>query len=79
MAFVSEDIYRSSNGDQWRLVRDVGTGRRFVRHEPNLSSGGHVTDIDVEDFLSIDGSGPEFVALRRMIRDQEGTSDTQRS
>jgi hypothetical protein len=61
------NIYTSSNGDHWRFIRDFGSGRAFVRHEPNPASGGRVTDTDVNDFLSIDGPGPEFAALRRLL------------
>jgi hypothetical protein len=64
---LSDDIYRSSNGDRWRLIRDISSGRVFVRHEPNLASGARVTDTDVEEFLSVDGSGPEYAALRRLL------------
>jgi hypothetical protein len=62
-----EDIYLSSNGDRWRLIREAGSGRQFVRHEANLSSGGRVTDTDVDAFLSVGGTGPEFAALRRLL------------
>jgi hypothetical protein len=67
MTVMEEDIYRSSNGDCWKLVRDTSTGRLVVRHEPNQASGGSMTDTDVEDFLKINGSGPEFQALRRLL------------
>jgi hypothetical protein len=67
MTEAVDDIYRSSNGDRWRLIRDSGSGRQFVRHEPNPSSGGLATDTDVDDFLSVDGTGPEFAALRRLL------------
>jgi len=67
MTVIKEDIYRSSNGDLWRLIRDTSTGRVVVRHEPNEPSGGGTTDTDVEDFLKIDGPGPEFAALRRLL------------
>ncbi len=40
MAITAEDFYRSSNGDRWQLIRDTASGCTFVRHEPNLSSGG---------------------------------------
>ena len=68
MATIVEDIYKSSNGDCWRLIRDTSTARAVVRHEPNPASGGNVTDTNVEDFLRIDGPGPEFAALRRLLR-----------
>jgi hypothetical protein len=76
MTVMEEDIYRSSNGDCWKLVRDTSTGRVIVRHEPNQASGGSMTDTDVEDFLKIGGSGPEFTALRRLLDRQprEGSS-----
>ena len=48
MAITTDDFYRSSNGDRWQLIRDTATGRSFVRHEPNLLSGGRTTDTDVE-------------------------------
>ena len=44
-AVRTREIYRSSNGDRWLLARDPETGRVFVRHEPNLPSGGQVADI----------------------------------
>jgi hypothetical protein len=62
-----QHIYRSANGDLWSLMTDTESGRKFVRHEANQSSGGHVTDTDVEDYLDIDGSGPEFAALRNLL------------
>jgi catechol 2,3-dioxygenase-like lactoylglutathione lyase family enzyme len=67
MTQSAEDIYRSANGDRWTLIRDTNSGRRLVRHEANPSSGGKVTETDVEAFLSIGGSGPEFAALRRLL------------
>jgi hypothetical protein len=68
----TEDIYRSANGDRWTLVRDSVTGHTVVRHEANAASGGKVEETEVEDFLSIDGSGPEFAGLRRLL-DRERT------
>jgi hypothetical protein len=62
-----QEIYRSSNGDRWTLIRDISTGRLLVRHEANPSSGGRVTDTDVDAFLRVAGSGPEFAALRRLL------------
>jgi hypothetical protein len=62
-----DEIYRSSNGDRWRLMHDPTSGRLFVRHEPNRASGGQVRDIDIDEFLSVGGPGPEFDALRRIL------------
>jgi hypothetical protein len=67
MPQLSEDLYISPNGDRWRLIRDAASGRMFVRHEPNLASGGRVSDTDVEEFLSRGGSGPEYAALRKIL------------
>ena len=63
---TSTDIYRSSNGDRWRLISDP-SGQRRVRHEPNPASGGQATETPVEDFLAVNGPGPEYGALRRML------------
>jgi hypothetical protein len=67
MSFATQPIYRSANGDRWWLLTDPASGRKLVRHEANQSSGGHVTDTDVDDFLAVGGSGPEFAALRDLI------------
>ena len=64
-----QDIYRSSNGDHWQLITEDGSGRRLVRHTANPSSGGKVTDTDLDKFLSIPGSGPEVIELRRLLAD----------
>ena len=45
------EIYRSPNGDRWLLARDPDIGRVFVRHEPNLPSGGQVADIEIGAFF----------------------------
>jgi hypothetical protein len=48
-------------------VRDTETGRRTVRHEPNLSSGGRVTETPVEEWLDRTGASPENAALRSLL------------
>jgi len=70
MAITAEDFYRSSNGDRWQLIRDTASLRSFVRHEPNLSSGGRTTDTDVDEFLNRTGSSPENLALRALLDKQ---------
>ena len=60
-----DDFYRSSNA--WRLVRDTETGHRTVRHEPNLSSGGRVTETPVEEWLDRTGASQENAALRALL------------
>ena len=59
------EIYRSSNGDRWLLARDPD--RVFVRHEPNVPSGGQVADIEIGAFLIAAGNGPEKQELLRLI------------
>jgi hypothetical protein len=67
MSLSTQHIYRSANGDRWLLMTDTASGRKFVRHEANQSSGGRITDRNVEDFLDIGGPGPEFAALRELL------------
>jgi hypothetical protein len=62
----TREIYHSPNGDRWLLARDAETGRVFVRHEPNLPSGGQVADI-VGAFLIAGGNGSEKQELLRLI------------
>jgi hypothetical protein len=77
MEQAAQKIYRSSNSDRWTLIRDSTAGHLFVRHEANPSSGGQVTDTNVDAFLSVAGSGPEFAALRRLLgKSTEPTTQT---
>jgi hypothetical protein len=61
-----EQLYRSQNGDTWFLVRDPTTGSAFVRHQANASSGGKVTDVEIEEVLN-GPQNPERDALLRVI------------
>jgi hypothetical protein len=63
----SELIYESSNGDSWSLARDPATGARAVMHRANPESGGQVSYIEVNNFLSEGANGPEHQALRRLL------------
>ena len=76
MTILTDDFYRSSNGDRWQLVHDTVSGRRFVRHEPNLASGGQVTDTAVEEFLDRTGTSPQNAALRALL-EKQGAVDTE--
>jgi hypothetical protein len=67
VAVRTREIYRSANGDRWLLARDPDADRVFVRHEPNLSSGGQVADIEIGAFLIAAGNGPEKQELLRLI------------
>jgi hypothetical protein len=78
MRVTSTDIYRSSNGDRWRLISDSESGRRLLRHEPNRASGGLVTEVTVEEFLAVDGPGSEFEALRRMLAAEDSPQEADR-
>ena len=60
---MSNEIYRSANGDRWLLIRE----RNVVRHEPSLASGGHMTETAVDEFLQRTGSSPENQALRAIL------------
>ena len=66
-AVRTREIYRSPNGDRWLLARGPETSRAFVRHEPNLASGGQVVDIEIGAFLIAVGNGPEKQELLRLI------------
>jgi hypothetical protein len=63
----TREIYHSANGDRWLLALDSDTDRVFVRHEPNLPSGGQVADSEIGAFLIAAGSGPEKQELLRLI------------
>jgi hypothetical protein len=67
MTIVTRTFHQSANGDQWRLVRDTETGRVYVRHEGNLPSGGHVSELELGRFLTAGGLGPEHQELLRLI------------
>ena len=66
-AHSNRPVYVSANGDRWLLAVDPDSGRVFVRHEPNLSSGGQVADIEIGAFLIAAGNGPEKQELLRLI------------
>ena len=78
MTVITKDFYRSSNGDRWQLVHDDASGRSFVRHEPNLASGGRTTDTEVEEFLNRTGSSPENLALRTLLDKEAFTGPSPR-
>src|SRR6266478_8520323 len=60
MTFQSRELYRSGpNGDRWSLVREPASGRVFIEHEPNISSGGQPSRMEIGDFLAHGGHGPE--------------------
>lgn len=62
------ELYASPNGDRWHLMVDEASGHTFVRHTANEPSGGHVVDVAVPIFLSLDHGGPEHQALWSLLR-----------
>ena len=60
-------FYESSNGDSWCLTRNPATGTRAVMHRPNPQSGGQVSYIEIEQFLTQGANAPEHQALRRLM------------
>jgi len=67
MPLNTRHLYRSPNGDQWFLCQDPAAGSVFIRREANLSSGGQVTDTDIETFLTGGERHPQHQALIRLI------------
>jgi len=68
MTVQRRELYRSApNGDRWSLVRETASERVFIEHQPNASSGGQTTYIEIGDFLRHAGHGPEHQALLRLI------------
>ncbi|HEV7415873.1 MAG TPA: hypothetical protein VGN98_06930 [Tianweitania sediminis] len=61
----TREIYASSNGDRWHLVKDP-SGAVLVRHEANVASGGNIAFIDIPTFLNL-GAGPEQQSLLAII------------
>jgi hypothetical protein len=66
MTIKMRELYGIPGGDRWFLARDIDTGRLFVRHEANQSSGGKVTELAIGQFLRSEGS-PEQRELLRLI------------
>jgi hypothetical protein len=66
-ALHSKLLYESSNGDSWWLDSNLATGGQAVLHRPNPQSGGQVSTIAIEAFLSGGANGPEHHALRQLL------------
>lgn len=66
MSEVRRELYRSSNGDIWFLIRD-DSGRVHVEHQPNAASGGKGERLDVAVFLATGPEGPQHQALLSLI------------
>ena len=61
----TRELYSSPNGDRWHLCKDASS-RVFVVHQANIPSGGHISRIELVDFLSR-AYGPEQQAFLNMI------------
>jgi hypothetical protein len=57
----------SSNGDRWFLASNDGAKDTFVLHRGNPASGGHETEIPVQQFLNTRPFGPEREALLAIL------------
>jgi hypothetical protein len=66
MAENETAFYRSSNGDQWHLIREPDSDRMSVRHQPNRASGGQSSIMEISEFLS-EGHGPQHEALLHLL------------
>jgi hypothetical protein len=62
-------IYSSPNGGAWFLCQEHMSGRAFIKHRADTSSGGHETDIGIAEFLSNGPCNPEHEALLRVMAD----------
>lgn len=67
MSVKSRELYSNPNGDRWLLCHDSDTQSVFIKHEPNVPSGGHISEIDIATFLNRGALNPEHQALLRLI------------
>jgi hypothetical protein len=67
MVSETRELYSSQNGDRWLLAREPDSGRVFVRHIPNMPSGGKTADIEIGAFLCERSYGPQHMELLRLI------------
>ena len=65
------EIYQSSIGDLWQLVREASPKQCLVRHTSTSSARGVVSEMSIERFLAINGSGPKREALRLLFAKTE--------
>jgi hypothetical protein len=65
-ASFPKELYSSPNGDRWLLSKDAA-GALVVVHQPNESSGGRHSEVEIELYLAQGGHGPEHQALVREL------------
>jgi hypothetical protein len=66
VASERREFYLSSNGDSWHRCHD-SNHEVVVTHEPNPTSGGKISLIELSTFLRPENRGPEHQALRALI------------
>lgn len=69
MAMATIELYSSPNGDKWLFCGGANKAA-VIRHVPNSASGGSVTDVAVEAFLTAGRSGqrgPQYDALEELL------------
>jgi hypothetical protein len=66
MTIQARTLYTSASGDAWSLCRNRN-GDVVVSHQPNRTSGGKSSGIDLGGFLAEANQGPEHQALRQLI------------
>lgn len=64
--FTLRELYVSSNGDKWEVAEDDDK-RLFIRHTPNLASGGRQSIMTIAAFLQPSQAGPQQDALNKLI------------
>ena len=67
-----KELYLSPNGDRWALAKNAD-GELVVYYHPNRASGGVVSEIAADVFLSHGGQGPEHQALAAALAELELT------
>ncbi|GGE11560.1 hypothetical protein GCM10011390_33360 [Aureimonas endophytica] len=60
-------FHRSSNGDDWLLLREEGSEGMMVRHRANAASGGQETLLPVQEFIQRNPGSPEVQALKAIL------------
>ena len=48
------------------------------RHEPNVPSGGRITDLEIGEFLARGAHSPEHLALLQLVRTLASREDSDR-
>jgi hypothetical protein len=64
--FTLRELYVSPNGDKWEVAEDDDK-RLFIRHTPNLASGGRQSIMTLASFLQADQASPQQDALNKLI------------